>query len=148
MDLRTKLDIELKEALRTKNEVRKQTIRMILSSIKNSEIDKQIKLDDIGIISILQKELKIRQEAIEETKKAHREDLLQANLEEISVIKSFLPDSLSEEDLLVIIQDVIKENNLSSPSDMGKAIKLIMQRVAGRATGDQVSKQVKNILVK
>lgn len=146
MDVKTQLHNALKEAMKAGDEVRKRTVRMALAAIKQAEIDRQIVLDESGVLSILQKEVKSRQESLEEARKANRPDLIQALEAEIAVLQAFLPQALSEEGLREIAQSVIQEVGATSLADMGKVMKALMPRVAGRASGDQVSKIVRSLL--
>lgn len=146
MDVKTQLNNALKEAMKAGDEVRKRTVRMALAAIKQAEIDRQVVLDDSGVLSILQKEIKSRQESLEEARKADRPDLIQALEAEIAVLQAFLPQALSEDALREIAQAVIQEVGATSLADMGKVMKALMPRVAGRASGDQVSKIVRALL--
>ncbi|MFN3742142.1 MAG: GatB/YqeY domain-containing protein [Anaerolineales bacterium] len=146
MDLKTQLNNALKEAMKTGDEVRKRTIRMVLAAIKQAEVDRQVVLDEGGVLSILQKEIKSRQESLEEAHKANRPDLIQALEAEIAVLQVFLPQALSEDALHEIAQSVIQEVGATSLADMGKVMKALLPRVIGRASGDQVSKIVRSLL--
>lgn len=146
MDLKTQLNNALKEAMKAGDEVRKRTVRMVLAAIKQAEVDRQVVLDESGVLSILQKEIKSRQESLEEARKANRPDLIQALEAEIAVLQAFLPQALSEDALREIAQSVIQEVGATSLADMGKVMKALMPRVTGRASGDQVSKIVRSLL--
>ncbi|MFO3796146.1 MAG: GatB/YqeY domain-containing protein [Anaerolineales bacterium] len=146
MDLKIQLNNALKEAMKAGDEVRKRTVRMVLAAIKQAEVDRQVVLDELGVLSILQKEIKNRQESLEEARKANRPDLIQALEAEIAVLQAFLPQPLSDDDLREIAQSVIQEVRATSLADMGKVMKALMPRVTGRAGGDQVSKIVRSLL--
>ncbi|MEJ5240589.1 MAG: GatB/YqeY domain-containing protein [Anaerolineales bacterium] len=146
MDLKLQLNNALKEAMKSGDEVRKRTVRMVLAAIKQAEIDRQVTLDDSGVLSILQKEIKTRRESLEEAQKAGRDDLVQALDAEIAVLQTFLPQALSEEELRALTLAVIAEVGATSPADMGKVMKALMPRVAGRAGGDEVSRMVRSLL--
>lgn len=146
MDTKQRLETALKEAMKASEEVRKRTIRMALAAIKQAEVDRQTALDEAAVISLLQKEVKLRKEALEEARTANRADLAAAAEAEIAVVSEFLPQSLSEAELRALIQAAIAEAGASSPADMGKVMKLVMPRVAGRAPGDQVSAFVRQLL--
>jgi hypothetical protein len=148
MDIKTQLDNSLKDAMKSGDEVRKRTVRMALAAIKQIEIDKQIKLDDAGVLTILQKEIKTRREAVEEAHKAGRADLAAAAEAEIDVVAAFMPKGLSAEELKALAQAAVAEAGASQPSDMGRVMKLLVPRVAGRAAGDQVSAAVRELLQK
>ncbi len=148
MDLKTKLNDSVKDAMKRGDEVRKRTVRMTLAAIKQAEIDKRTTLDDMAVIAIIQKEIKNRREALEEAKKANRADLIEANEAEIKVLEGFLPEAMPSEELRALVQAAIAETGASSPTDMGKVMKVVMSKVAGRAPGDMVSATVKEMLVK
>lgn len=126
MDLKLQLNNALKEAMKSGDEVRKRTVRMVLAAIKQAEIDRQVTLDDSGVLSILQKEIKTRRESLEEAQKAGRDDLVQALDAEIAVLQTFLPQALSEEELRALTLAVIAEVGATSPADMGKVMKALI----------------------
>jgi len=148
MDLKSKLESDLKDALRASDDLRKRTLRMVIASIKNTEIDHRSKLDDLAVSAIMQKEIKSRREAIVEAEKAKRTDLAQAAQDEISVLEAYLPKAMSEADLQAAAAEVIQEINASTPADMGKVMKILLPRLQGKAPGDMVSKVVKELLQK
>jgi len=148
MDLKTQLSDSVKDAMRSGDEVRKRTLRMALAAIKQSEVDKRITLDDMAVIAVIQKEIKNRREALEEAERAGRADLVEANEAEIKVLAAFLPRAMPAEELRALVQAAIAETGASSPTDMGKVMKVVMGRVAGRAPGDVVSSTVKEMLGK
>ena len=148
MDIKTQLTESMKDAMKSGDEVRKRTTRMALANIKQVEVDKRTALDDAAVISLLQKEIKNRREAVEEAKKANRADLIADNEAEIKVIESFLPKAMPAEELSTLAQAAIAEVGAVSPADMGKVMKALLPKVAGRAAGDQVSAVVKELLVK
>ncbi len=148
MDIKTQLTEAMKQAMKSRDEVGKRTTRMALANIKQAEVDKQITLDDAAVISLLQKEIRNRREAVEEAKRANRPDLIADNEAEIKVIEAFLPKAMSTDELRALAQAAIAETGAASQSDMGKVMKALMPRVAGRAAGDQVSAVVKELLTK
>lgn len=148
MDLKLQLETALKEAMKAGDDVGKRTIRMVLAAIRQVEIDRQVKLDDTAVVSIIQKEIKTRKESVEEAQRANRPDIVSATDAEISVLKGYLPEALNEDELNALAKAVIVETGAASPSDMGKVMKLLIPRIAGRATGDQVSNVVRQLLQK
>lgn len=148
MDIKTQLNESVKDAMRSGDEVRKRTVRMALAAIKQAEVDKRITLDDMAVIAIIQKEIKNRREALEEAQKASRADLVEANEAEIKVLEVFLPKAIPAEELRALVQSAITETGASAPADMGKVMKIVMGKVAGRAPGDMVSATVKEMLGK
>jgi uncharacterized protein YqeY len=148
MDIKAQLTDAMKRAMKANDDVARRTTRMSLAAIKQAEVDKQTTLDDAAVISLMQKEIKNRREAIEEAKKANRADLVSDNEAEIKVLEAFLPKAMSTDELRALAQAAIAETGASTQTDMGKVMKALMPKVAGRAAGDQVSAMVKELLTK
>jgi uncharacterized protein YqeY len=146
MDTRQKLEAALKEAMRSGDDLRKQNVRMVLSAIKLAEVEKGASLDDNAVITLVQKELKSRQEANQEAHKANRPDLVERSQADIAFLETFLPRQLSEEELSALVKEAVLETGASSPADMGRVMKALMPKVQGRAAGDQVSQAVRRHL--
>ena len=146
MDIKTQLNESLKTAMKSGDMTRKDTLRMALAAIKQVEVDKRIALDDAAVMALLQKEIKNRREALEEGKKANRPDLVSANEAEIVILETFLPKAMPAEDLRALVQAAIAETGAAAPSDMGKVMKAVLPRVAGRAPNDAVSAMVREYL--
>ena len=148
MDIKTQLNDSLKTAMKSGDMTRKDTLRMALAAIKQVEVDKRIVLDDAAVMALLQKEIKNRREALEEAKKANRPDLASANEAEIVILEAFLPKAMPADELRAIVQTAIAETGAAVPSDMGKVMKVVMPKVAGRAPNDAISAMVKELLPK
>ena len=148
MSIKTQLNESMKDAMKSGDEVRKRTVRMVLAAVKQSEVDKRTELDDPAVMNIIQKEIKNRRESLEEAKKVHRADLIEANEAEIQVLQAFLPKAMPAEELRALVQAAITETGAASPTDMGKVMKTVMPRVAGRAPNDMVSATVRELLQK
>ncbi|WKZ40328.1 MAG: GatB/YqeY domain-containing protein [Anaerolineales bacterium] len=148
MDTKAKLNESMKNAMKSGDEVRKRTIRMALAAVKQAEVDKRAEIDDMAVTALVQKEVKTRREALEEAKKASRDDLIAANEAEIKVLEEFLPKAMPAEELRALVQAAIAETGAAAPSDMGKVMKVVMPRVAGRAPNDMISAAVKELLTK
>jgi uncharacterized protein YqeY len=146
MTTKTELETSLKDAMRAGDDVRKRTLRMALSAIKQAEIDKSQVLDETGIAAILQKEIKSRRESIVDAQRANRPDMIKAAEAEIAVIEGYLPQALSPEEIEKLAKLVITELGAASPKDMGQVMKALLPRLQGRATGDQVSAVVRKLL--
>lgn len=146
MTLKTQLDDSVKDAMKSGDEVRKRTIRMVLAAVKQAEVDKRVELDDTAVMSLIQKEMKNRRESLEEARKANRADLVEANEAEINVLQAFLPKAMPAEELSALVQAAIAETGAASPADMGKVMKVVMAKVAGRAPNDMVSAAVRELL--
>ena len=134
--------------MKSGDEVRKRTLRMVLAAVKQVEVDKRVTLDDMAVIALVQKEIKNRREALEEAHKANRPDLAADNEAEIAVLEVFLPKAMPAEELKALVQDAIAESGAASMTDMGKVMKLVMPKVAGRAPNDMISATVRALLSK
>lgn len=148
MDTKAKLNEAMKEAMKSGDDLRKRTIRMVLAAVKQVEVDKRIELDEMAVTALIQKEVKNRREALEEAKKANRADLVADNESEIKVLEEFLPKAMDPEELRALVQAAITETGAAAPSDMGKVMKIVMPKVAGRAPNDAISAMVKELLTK
>ena len=146
MNTKTQLNEAMKEAMRAKDKVAKRTLMMVRAAIQLAEKDRRKELDETATLAILQKELKSRQETIAEAKKAKREDLIADTEAEIVVIKKYLPEEMSAEDLRALTAEVVAEVGATTRKDMGKVMKIIIPRVAGRASGRDISKAVQELL--
>jgi uncharacterized protein YqeY len=148
MEKKTQFNESVKDAMRSGDEVRKRTLRMVLAAIKQSEVDKRVEIDDMAIIGLIQKEIKNRRESIEDAKKADRPDLIEENESEIKVLEVFLPKAMPDEELRAIVQAAIAETGASTPADIGRVMKIVMGNVAGRAPNDKISSTVRELLQK
>lgn len=136
----------LHQAMREKNEVAKNTYKILLSSIKMIEIEKGQPVDDAAIQTILHKEIKMRRESINEFQKAQRLDLIALAEEEINVLQKFLPAQMNDEELKSAAMEAINEVNASLPSDMGKVMKVLIPKLSGKAPADRISAVVRSLL--
>ena len=146
MTIKAQLNDSMKDSMKSGDETRKRTVRMVLAAVKQAEVDKRIELDDTAIMNIIQKEVKNRRESLEEARKANRTDLVEANEAEIKVLEVFLPKAMPAEELRALVQAAITETGAAGPGDMGKVMKTVMPKVAGRAPNDMVSTTVKELL--
>lgn len=146
MSIKLELTQALKDAMRSKNEVQKRTVRMALAAVKNAEIDQQHELDDPAILAILQKEVKMRRETIEGAQQAGRDDLIAEAEAEIAVLEGFLPKGLTPEELEAIVAAAIAEVGASSMREMGQVMQAVMPKVRGRADGKDVNQIVRKLL--
>jgi uncharacterized protein YqeY len=148
MTIKAQLNESMKDAMKSGDEVRKRTVRMVLAAVKQVEVDKRTELDDMAVMGLIQKEIKNRRESIEEAKRANRSDLIEANEAEINVLQAYLPKAMPAEELRALVQAAITETGAASPTDMGKVMKTVMPKVAGRAPNDMVSATVRELLQK
>jgi len=143
---KAQLESDLKESLRAGDETRKNTVRMVLSAIKLAEVEKGNPLDETGITSILQKEVKSRRESIADAQRANRPDLVAAAEAEIAILESYLPKAMSSEELDALARQAVQEAGANSVREMGQVMKILMPRLQGRASGDQASQAVRKLL--
>ena len=146
MEIKEKLEEDLRTALRAGDDVSKRPLRMTLAAVRQVEIDKRISLEETAVLSIIQKEIKTRKESVEEARGANRPDIVAATEAEIKVLQGYLPEAMSADELQTLVKAAIAEVGATSLSDMGKVMKILMPQVAGRAAGDQVSAAVRQIL--
>ncbi len=149
MNLKFRIQEDMKNAMRSGFKDELKVIRLILSSIKQIEIDKQITLDDDEqILDILNKMVKQRRDSISQFQKGEREDLAQIEIDEIKIINRYLPEELSESELASIISDAIEESNAEDIKNMGSVMSIIKGKTKGRADMSKVSNIVRERLTK
>jgi len=143
-----KIDNDFKEALKSKDEIKVSTLRLLKAAIQNAEISKQEPLSDEEIISAIKKQVKQRKDSIDGFKKGNREDLADKESKELELLKAYLPEEIRPEELLGLIKEAIVEAEATSPGDMGKVMKLVMAKTKGAADGKTVSALVNKELSK
>jgi uncharacterized protein YqeY len=148
MGLKEKLQADLTDAIRSRNEVVSGTVRMLLAAITNEEVaGKAAKvLTDAEIITVLSREAKKRREAVEAYTQAKRDDLAGKEKAEAAVIANYLPEQLSEDEIKKLIADAIAETDAKGPAGMGLVMKVLQPKIAGKADGGVVSGLVKAAL--
>ena len=148
MGLKEKLQADLTDAIRSRNEVVSGTVRMLLAAITNEEVaGKAAKvLTDAEIITVLSREAKKRREAVEAYTQAKRDDLASKEKAEAEVIANYLPEQLSEDEIKKLIADAIAETDAKGPAGMGLVMKVLQPKIAGKADGGLVSGLVKAAL--
>jgi uncharacterized protein YqeY len=148
MGLKEKLQTDLTDAIRSRNEVVSGTVRMLLAAITNEEVaGKAAKvLTDAEIITVLSREAKKRREAFEAYTQAKRDDLASKEKAEAAVITNYLPEQLSEDEIKKLIQAAIAETDAKGPAGMGLVMKVLQPKIAGKADGGVVSGLVKAAL--
>lgn len=148
MSLKEKLQTDLTEAIRSRDEVKSATLRMILTSITNEEVaGKEARtLSDAEIVTVLTKEAKKRREAAEAFDQGGAKDRGDRERAEGQVIASYLPSQLSEDELALLISEAIASTGASGPQGMGQVMKFLQPKIAGRADGAKVSAAVKAAL--
>ena len=143
MTLKEQLMNDLKEAMRDKDIIRKNTVQMIRSAVLQFEKDNKAELDDGGIIDVIAKELKRRRDVLPEYEKSGRDDLIEGLNKEIEVLLAYLPKQLSREELEEIVAAAIEETRAASMKDMGKIMAAVMPKTKGRADGKMINEIVK-----
>ncbi|MGO2130285.1 MAG: GatB/YqeY domain-containing protein [Pseudoalteromonas prydzensis] len=146
MSLLIKLKDAQKDAMRAKDKQRLNPIRMVLAAIKQREIDEQITLDDDGITAVLVKLVKQRRDSYTQYTDAGREDLAEIEANEITALEEFLPQQLSEDEIVALIDAAIAETNAAGMQDMGKVMGIIKSKAEGRADLGKISGLIKQRL--
>lgn len=137
------LNQSVKDAMRAKDKPRLTTLRMATSAIKQIEIDEKIEVDDTRTLAVLDKLIKQRKDAATQYKDAGREDLMQQELDEQEILKEFMPQALSEEEVAALIDETIATVGASSMQDMGKVMGMLKPKLQGRADMGAVSGIIK-----
>jgi hypothetical protein len=144
--LKEKLQEDMKSALKSSDKMRLKVIRFILSQIKNAEIDKGGELNEDEIMKVISKEIKKIEEAAEEFKNGGNAVRAEEELKEAEILREYLPEPLTDEELEKIIEDAIAEVGAKNVKDMGAVMKVVMPKIAGRADGKTASELVKKKL--
>lgn len=147
MSLRDRLSEDLKSAMKSRDQLRMDVIRMIKAAVLNKEVELKQDLDDAAMSRIMTTLIKQRREAAEQFEKGNRQDLAAKERQEIVIIEGYLPTALSTDEVAHIVEAVIKESGASSLKDMGQVMKAVMARLAGQSVdGKVVSDLVKAAL--
>lgn len=146
MGLEERLVDEMKQAMRSSDKVRLSTIRMIRTAVKNKEIELRKQLDDEEIQRVIQGMLRRNEESIEQFRLGGRMDLVDKESQEGDILKSYLPQALSTEEILKVIDESIQETQASSLKDLGKVMKSVMPKLTGKADGKVINQLVKERL--
>jgi uncharacterized protein YqeY len=146
MSVKNSLESALKQAMRDKDELKRNTLRLALSTIKLAEVDAGKELDDLSVFALLQKEIKTKEETIAEAVKGGRDEMASSLQPEIEFLKGFLPKELSNAELSDLVNETINETGAQSIKEMGKVMKIAIEKAAGQASNDRISKMIKEIL--
>ncbi len=144
--LKEKLQQDLKDAMKAKDNVTRDTIRFLMSSLKQIEVDERKELSDKDIVKIIQRSIKQREDSMKQYKDAGRDDLYEQELTGVQILKKYLPKQLDDDELKAVILDIIKQTSASSMKDMGKVMGLAIKQTAGRADGKRINNIVKELL--
>ena len=146
MTLVEKIRGDLEQALRNRDTLRCSVLRMALSSIHNAEIDQRKAIDDAGVISVLEKEAKKRRESIEAFEKGKRQDLVDKEQAELTMLMEYLPKQMSRQEIIEAARKVIEEVGAKGPNDKGKVMSKLMPLLKGKAQGQEINDIVVQLL--
>lgn len=148
MSIKDLLTEDMKQAMKDKESgrLRLSVIRMAKASIKNLEIDQKRDLTDEEVVTVLMKEVKMRQDSLEEFAKAGRTELVEQAEQEIAVLKKYLPEQLSNEELRELVKASIAETGAAAAKDMGKVMAAVIPKTKGRADGKRINAMVRELL--
>ena len=141
-----KLKKDMIEAMKNKDKEKLTVIRMVKAALDKERIDKKAEVNDDLLIDVVNKQVKMRNDSLEEFKKANRADLIKQTEEELEILKDYLPEQLSEEEVIAIIEEVINEVNAETIKDMGKVMKEVTPKVKGKADMKHGSEIIKSKL--
>ena len=142
MPLKEKLMVDLKDSMKSKNKVKKDTVTMVRAAIKQREVDERIELSDVEIVDIIAKQVKQKKDSICDFEKGNRQDLIDLTNEEIKILLEYLPPQLSDEELESIVKEAIEATGAQTKKDLGKLMAFIMPKVKGKADGKHVNEIV------
>ncbi len=146
MNIQEKIQTDLKEGLKSKDELRVSTIRFLMSAIHNAKIEKGEELNDEDIVGVIQKQIKQRKESIEGFKKGNRDELVEKETREMKILQEYLPEQLSESDVEQLVDKAVKDTSSSSVTDMGKVMGKLSGELKGKADMSVVSSIVRTKL--
>ena len=146
ISLKQQLTADMKSAMKDKDKQRLTTIRLILSAVKQVEVDERIDVDDQRLLAILDKMAKQRRESISQYEQAEREDLADIERVELAIISTYLPEALSQQQITELVEQAISSTSASSMKDMGKVMATLKPQLQGRADMSQVSVLIKSKL--
>ncbi|MCK5553630.1 MAG: GatB/YqeY domain-containing protein [Deltaproteobacteria bacterium] len=146
MSLTERLEDEMRSALRSRDKLRLSVVRMARAAVKNKEIEERKKLDDGAIIKVISGLVKKGEESLVHFQQANRLDLIEKEEEELRILRSFLPQQLSRDEILALVDEATKETDAIDMKDLGKVMKSLMPKTAGRADGKIVHQLVRGKL--
>jgi len=136
----------LKQAMRDKDTITRDTLRQTLNAAKQIEVDEQRTLDDEAVLDVLMKEVKKRRDTIEELESAGRDDLLPDEQAQLAVLETFLPQQMTRDEIAAVVSAAIEQTGAESPKDMGRVMGVVMPQVRGKADGKLVNEVVRELL--
>jgi len=147
-DLKRKISDDIKQAMKSGDTVKRATLRMLIASINNAEIARQAFLDDSDILGIVAREVKRHQESIDAFKLGNRQDLVDKEEAEMAILKGYLPEQMTRDDIVAAAREVIGAVGAQGPGDKGKVMKELMPRLKGKADGKEINDIVTELLSK
>lgn len=144
--LRARLEDDMKAAMRAGNTVERDTLRYLLAALKNAEIEKRGELDEAEGQALLQRQAKRMVESIDQFRAGGRNDLAERESVQLAILKRYLPAELSDDEVLVLARDIVRETGATSPNEMGRIMPLLIERAAGRADGRRLSNAARRAL--
>jgi len=148
MSLKEQITNDMKNAMRSKETDRLNTIRLMLAAMKQKEVDERIELTDAHIVSIIEKMIKQRKDSITQYAAAKREDLVASETFELNLLQTYMPEQMSDEEISAAVQNALTSTGAAGPQDMGKVIAYLKGQLAGKADMGKVSGMVKAALQK
>jgi uncharacterized protein YqeY len=145
-DLRKKLSDDLRQAMKSGDTIRRDTLRMLISSVNNAEIAKQAALEESDIFGVISKDVKRHQESIEAFKKGSRADLVDKETAEMAVLEGYLPKQLTRDEVVTAAKEVMAVVGAQGPGDKGRVMKELMPKLKGRADGKEINEVVTELL--
>ena len=145
-DLKQRLQSDLKDAMKQKDTFKRDVIRFVMSAIKQIEVDERKELSDADIEAILVKQIKQRNDSIQQFREGGREDLVEKNEKELEILRSYLPEPMSEDEVREIIKEIVKETGAQGMKDMGKVMGAAKSKIGSRAEGRVINQIAKELL--
>ena len=146
MNLKEQIKNDLKNSMKSGDDITRDVLRMLFSDLKNAEISKGGEINDEKIVEIIKKNIKSRKDSIEQYRKGNREDLASQEENELKILEKYMPEQMSEGEVRKIVVDIIKKSEAVSASDFGKIMGLVMKEIGSNADGNLVGGIVKEEL--
>ena len=144
--LKEKLNNELKQAMRGGDKVRRSVIRLVLAAVQNAEIARQAALEDSDVLGIIVKEARQREESVEAFRKGNRPDLVAQEEEELAILREYLPQQVTRDEIMAEARRIIEEVGAQGPGDKGKVMPKLIAQLKGKADGREINAVVTELL--
>lgn len=146
MSLQAQIEQDINQALKSGEQDKLSTLRLLKTAIKNQEIAQKADLSDAEVVKVIQKEAKQRRDSIDSYSQAGRSELADKEQAELAILEAYLPEQMSEEELTKLVEAAVTESGASSPADMGKVMQVLGPKIAGKADGGAVANLVRQKL--